>query len=226
MKGIKYLVAAVAAWAVHGVAMAQIPTIDAASIAKLIMQIEETQRVLQQATATTNSLSNPLGANLTANQLSELQALLNAARAANAAGGVLDASSANAAMQQLQQLYQVNPATGRADYDTYMNATKNTIRGSMSNNAAVLQQIQSDASRLDGLVSQSNSAAGALQAQQAGTQVTAELAAQVQKLRQQQAMQAQAESAAALAEAERKQQKEADRRATTSMFLFTRPDPK
>lgn len=212
------------------VAHAQIPTTDVASIAKLMVMtaIQEAQeellrqQVIESKNAA-NSLQNQIGSALNTDQMGDLQNIQNSARAANASNGLLNANSGSGTMQQLQTIYQPNAVTGRPDYDTYMGGTKDTIRGAISNNGAILESMPSEASRLNSLVSQSNRASGTLEAQQAGNQINAELAAQIQKQRQQQAVQAQADSTAALAAAEEKQQKANDSKAATNMFMFTRP---
>lgn len=228
----------VVGWIVFGasVAHAQIPTTDIASLvqrvlmiaseyaqeAELVEQVEQTYNVVKQTTDTAKSLQNQLGSALNTDQSGDLQSILNAARAANAANGLLNSNSASGVMQQLQSIYKTDSATGRPDYDTYMGATKDTIRGSIANNGAILDGMPSEAARLNNLVSQSNNASGALEAQQAGNQINAELASQIQKMRLQQAMQSQADSAAALAAAEERQQRTDDAKVTSKMFMFTR----
>ena len=102
-----------------------------------------------------------------------------------------------------------------ADFNKYMGATNDTIRGALSSSASTAAGMVGEASRLNSLVSQSNSASGALQAQQAGNQITAELASQVQKQRQEQAIQAQANNAAALA-----QQRQAESKAAVTRYFL------
>lgn len=218
------------------VAHAQIPTTDIASLiqrvimiasefaqeSELVEQTVNTYNTVEQTTNTAKSLQNQLGSALNTNQSSDLQSIQNAARAANAAGGLVNSNSAGGVMQELQTLYKPDSATGRPNYDTYMEGTKQTIRGAISNNGAILDGMSTEASRINSLVSQSNGASGALEAQQAGNQINAELASQIQKQRQQQAMQAQADSAAALAAAEERQQQANDSRAASKMFMFSR----
>lgn len=217
-------------------AHAQIPTTDIAALiqrvlvivseyaqeAELVEQVEQTYNVVTETANTAKSLQNQLGSALNTDQAGDLQSIQDAARAANSVNGLLNSNSASGTMQQLQTIYKPDSKTGRPDYDTYMGATKDTIRGAISNNGAILDGMPSEASRLNNLVSQSNSASGALEAQQAGNQINAELASQIQKQRQQQAMQSQADSAAALAAAEEKQQRTDDSRAATKMFMFSR----
>lgn len=217
-------------------AHAQIPTTDIASMvqrvimiasefaqeAELVEQVAETINVVKQTTDTAKSLKDKVGGALNSDQSSDLQTIQSAARAANSVNGLLNSNSANGTMQQLKSIYQPDSATQRPDYDTYMGATKDTIRGAISNNGAILDGMPSEASRINSLVSQSNSASGSLAAQQAGNQINAELASQVQKMRQQQAMQSQADSATALAATEEKQQQANDSRAATKMFMYSR----
>lgn len=101
-----------------------------------------------------------------------------------------------------------------ADFNKYMGATNDTIRGALSSSASTAAGMVGEASRLNSLVSQSNSASG-VQAQQAGNQITAELASQVQKQRQEQAIQAQANNAAALA-----QQRQAESKAAVTRYFL------
>lgn len=199
----KFLVAVCFVAAIASPATAQIPTIDAASIAKLVMQIEETKRVLEQATATTNSLQNPLAAAANIDQLRQLDTLLNQAKQLNAlAGGASNLAG------QLNQTYQQGVPSSQAQ-----TLTSATLRQAAIGSAAHLDSLPSEAARINQLVSQSNSAAGVLQAQQAGNQINAELVAQIQSLRQQLILQSQAANAQSM-----NQQKIAD----DSQLIFRR----
>jgi len=196
-----FIAAAIALCFSH--AKAQIPTVDAASIAKLVMQIEETQRVLQQATATTRSVETMLSSSHTLDQLNALQAILNQVKQANALG-----MNVNQIVKQIDDFNAASFRDSRA-------VEAATARQATLTGAAMLDRMPGDAERINRLVGQSQAAGGVLQAQQAGNQINAELAGQLMSLRQQLIMQAQAQQADQLA-----RQKEAAARSDMMLTIL------
>lgn len=200
-------------------AHAQIPTTDIANIvsqglqyAEQILQYEQqvesyTKQIEQyeQQVKSAESLGTQLGGALNSDQVSDIQKVQSVTRAANGVNGLM--GTAGNVIQKVQDNY--GPDDKPADFNKYMGATNDTIRGAVSSNAAAVDGMAGEASRLNSLVSQSNSASGALQAAQAGNQITAELASQVQKQRQEQAIQSNADNAAALARQRQAESKEA-----------------
>lgn len=196
-----FIAAAIALCFSH--ANAQIPTVDAASIAKLVMQIEETQRVLQQATATTRSVETMLNSSHAADQLNALQTILNQVKQANALG-----MNVNQIVKQIDDFNTASFRDSRA-------VEAATARQATLTGAAMLDRMPGDAERINRLVGQSQAAGGVLQAQQAGNQISAELAGQLMSLRQQLIMQAQAQQAEQLAK-----QKEAAARSDMMLTIL------
>lgn len=182
-------------------AQAQIPTTDIASMvqrvlmiaseyaqeAELVEQVAETINVVKQTTNTAKSLQDQLGSSLNIDQAMAINAVLSKIRQANALN-----NGANGMQQQFDDDF-----SQAATFEKSHVATTASTRQAAISNAATLDTLPSDAERLNRLVDQSNSATGALQAQQAGNQINAELAGQLMALRQQLALQAQATNAEA-----------------------------
>lgn len=178
-------------------AHAQIPTTDIASLvqrivmiaseyaqeAELVEQVEQTYNVVQQATNTANSLQNQLGSVLNINQALSINALLDKVRQANALNN-----------GDARQVF-IDGYAQDATFEKSHEVTSATNRQATASNAAVIDALPADAERLNRLVDQSQQATGALQAQQAGNQINAELAGQIMALRQQMALQGQAANA-------------------------------
>lgn len=178
-------------------AQAQIPTTDIAALiqrivsiaselaqeADLVEQVEQTYNVIEQTTNTAKSLQDPLGSILTINHEQSINSVLDKVRQANALGN-------GDAQQQFVDGY-----SPTATFEKSYEVTSATNRQASASNAATLDALPSDAQRLNRLVDQSQSATGALQAQQAGNQINAELAGQLIALRQQMALQGQAQAA-------------------------------
>lgn len=169
------------------VAVAQIPTTDAAAIAQMLNQIKQTAVVIEQTTSAAKSLQDTLSGNLNIDQAKAINDILSKVRQANAVG---------AGASGMQQQFDENFAGDATFEKSHVARTASTRQAAISN-AATLDALPADAGRLNRLVDQSNSAAGALQAQQAGNQINAELVGQMMALRQQLALQAQAQNAEA-----------------------------
>lgn len=198
-------------------AQAQIPTTDIAALiqrvlvivsevaqeAELVEQVEQTYNVVEQTTNTANSLQNQLGSVLNIDQAQALNAVLDQVRQANAI------SNGNARQQFVDGYSQ------DATFEKSHEVTSATNRQAAVSNAAVIDALPADAERLNRLVDQSQQATGALQAQQAGNQINAELAGQIMALRQQLALQGQA----ANADAEMRTRKEAAQAEVTRHFF-------
>lgn len=196
-----------------------IPVIDAQAIIQWTLQAQAMKAQIEQAEMAAKSLQSQLQSSQNANQSGELQNFVNTAQQVNSTVGAvkgLSGSAANVA-NQINRAYgsDAGGTTPAPDFDTYMKTSKDTVRGSMVNNAVQLDNMSAEAARIDALANQSQGAQGALEAQQAGNQINAELVQQIQKQRQQQLVQAQADNAARLAEM---QKQEANRKITGMFF--------
>lgn len=167
------------------VVVAQIPTTDVAAIAQMVNQIKQTAVVIEQTTSAAKSLQDTLSGNLNIDQAQVINDILSKVRQANAVG-----AGAGGMQQQFDDSFSADATFEKS----HQAATASTRQAAMSN-AATLDALPADAQRLNRLVDQSQSATGALQAQQAGNQINAELAGQMMALRQQLALQAQATNA-------------------------------
>lgn len=178
-------------------AHAQIPTTDIAALiqrvlvivseyaqeAELVEQVEQTYNVVEQTANTAKSLQDQLGLVLNIDQAQSINSVLDKVRQANALND-------GDARQQFVDGY-----SSDATFEKSHEVTSATNRQATASNAAALDALPSDAERLNRLVDQSQAATGALQAQQAGNQINAELAGQLMALRQQLALQGQAANA-------------------------------
>lgn len=182
-------------------AQAQIPTTDIAALiqrvlglvseysqeAEMIEQVEQTYNVVKETANTAKSLQDQLGSALNIDQAQSIDAVLNKIRQANALNN--DASG-------MQKQFDDDFSNDATFEKSHVVVTASTRQAAISN-AATLDSLPNDAERLNKLVDQSNASTGALQAQQAGNQINAELAGQMMALRQQLALQAQAQNAEA-----------------------------
>lgn len=178
-------------------ANAQIPTTDIAALVQritmiiseaeqlveLVNQVEETEKVVEQTTNAAKSLQEQLETSLNINQQQAVNAVLEKVRQANAIAN-------GDAAKELLDSYSL-----AATFEKSYQATSASNRQAAASNASVLDSLPDAGERLNKLVNQSQAATGALQAQQAGNQISAELAGQLMALRQQLALQGQAQSA-------------------------------
>ena len=182
---------------------AQIPVTDGMAIAKLVVQITETINILRQVTATTKSVETMLSSSQTMDQLNALNSLLTLSLQANALN--LNAG------QIIKKIDDFNSSS----YNDSRQIERANARQAALAGAGMLDRMPSDAERVNKLVDQSQSATGMLQAQQAGNQLSGELAGQLMSLRQQLIMQSQSENADRIA----RQKEAADRTDITLTIL-------
>lgn len=199
------------------VAQAQIPTTDIAALiqrvlvivsevaqeAELVEQVEQTYNVVKETANTAKSLQDQLGSVLNIDQAQSINALLDKVRQANALNN-----------GDARQVF-IDGYAQNATFEKSHEVTSATTRQATASNAAVIDALPVDAERLNRLVEQSQQATGALQAQQAGNQINAELAGQIMALRQQLALQGQASNA----DAEMRTRKEAAQAEVTRQFF-------
>lgn len=152
-----------------------IPVYDGAAVLKIVAQLTQMGLDYEQFQAQTTALT------------AKLQVLKNIDTAAGMQ------SAADSGLQVLQQI-QSGFASG-TDFATQLQAARQAVAAASVAHQAQQSQLGTDARRLTELVNQSQSAAGTLEAQQAGNQIIIELTQQLQALRAQQLSQAQAQNA-------------------------------
>lgn len=205
------------------VAAQGIPVFDGTAIGQWALQLEamaeqygisldelaQTMKMVSEAEQMKRSLQDRLESALNIDAVGDLNDLKGTLDQARATVGAVQgmAGSAQDLAQRLQSTFgsDFGDATGLPTFSSVMKTTKDTVRGALVTSGATLDRIPTDAVRINELVRQSQNATGALQAQQAGNQINAELAFQILQLRQEMATQAIAGNTAQLAEQQRRE---------------------
>lgn len=219
MKKIRVLIAEIAAVGMLASAEASaqgIPTFDGAAIAEWGMQLEamaeqygvsldtllEAREMVTQTTDIRRSLEQRLEQSLNINLEGELQNLQS--QLENRLGEVAITNgirgSTASIVEMLNTTYQGDLGDGApsATSEAVSRTTMDTLRGAVVEASMRRDSLGGDMARVDRLWEQSQNATGALEAQMAGNQLTAELAQQVIKQRDEALAQSVAANAAAM----------------------------